>query len=138
MNVIRAALLVCPVLARGNSEVVPQVPADARSIERAVAAPDASDRDASTVETSLSIPPSARDAAEAQAAQSSVVESHRGQPVPIDILLLIDRSCSMGQLIAGDSRKWDLVRQALLDFTTAPGSAASGWGCRCFPTPPRK
>jgi hypothetical protein len=132
MNVIRAALLVCLVLACGNSAIAPQAPADARGNERAAASPDASDRDASTVETGLTLPPLSPDAAEAPPAASCVEESHRGQPVPLDILLLIDRSRSMGQLVGGD-RKWDLVRQALLDFTTAPGSAGIGVGVQLFP-----
>ena len=60
-------------------------------------------------------------------------QSHLAERVPLDLLLLLDRSRSMNQVLVGESRKWDLARQAFVDFIRAPASAPVGLGLQFFP-----
>jgi hypothetical protein len=65
-------------------------------------------------------------------------ESHAAQMVPLDLLLLVDSSGSMGQS-AGPSSKWKQATDALLSFIRDPSSAGLGVGIQFFPQlPPPK
>lgn len=57
-------------------------------------------------------------------------ETLRAEPVPLAILLLMDRSGSMSGI------KWDMARQAMIAFADTPGSAGSKLGLSVFPPDP--
>jgi hypothetical protein len=59
---------------------------------------------------------------------------HAAQPVPVDLLLLIDASSSMNDPVAGRT-KHALVRDALVSFVGDPRSAGLGVGLQYFPLP---
>jgi hypothetical protein len=55
-------------------------------------------------------------------------EAYMAERVPLDLLLLVDRSMSMQQ-----ANKWDLSRAALTSFVSDPRSAGLGVGLQFFP-----
>jgi hypothetical protein len=76
-------------------------------------------------------PEDAGDAAPAE--PTCAGESHRAQPVPLDVLLLLDRSGSMSRVIPGAGRKWDMVRQAIFAFIGSTSAAGLGVGLQLVP-----
>jgi len=62
-------------------------------------------------------------------------ESHAAEIVPLDLLLLFDKSGSMGQ-DAGGKSKWDMAREALSAFLQDNKSAGLGVGLQFFPIAP--
>jgi hypothetical protein len=60
---------------------------------------------------------------------------HAAQPVPVDLLLLVDGSSSMGEAVAGGRSKQVLVRDALISFVKDPRSTGLGIGLQYFPLP---
>ena len=68
-------------------------------------------------------------------------EVHKAQPIPLDLLLLVDTSASMSQPVdrggnpgaVGLRTKWDLVLDALVGFIKDPRSAGLGIGLHYFP-----
>jgi hypothetical protein len=58
------------------------------------------------------------------------------EPVPVDLLLLVDASSSMLDVAAGGRTKQELVRDALVAFVRDPRSAGLGVGLQYFPLPP--
>jgi hypothetical protein len=59
---------------------------------------------------------------------------HAAQPVPVDLLLLVDGSSSMGEA-AGTSTKLRMVREALVAFAGDARSAGLSIGLTFFPVP---
>ncbi len=57
-------------------------------------------------------------------------ETLSAEPVPLAILLVMDRSGSMTGV------KWDMARQAMIGFADTPGSAGSKLGLSVFPPDP--
>jgi hypothetical protein len=57
------------------------------------------------------------------------------QPVPVDLLLLVDASSSMLDVAPGGKTKQELVRDALVAFVRDPRSAGLGIGLQYFPLP---
>ena len=57
-------------------------------------------------------------------------ETLRAEPVPLAILLMMDRSGSMS------GAKWDMARQAMIGFADTPGSMGSKLGLSVFPQIP--
>lgn len=60
---------------------------------------------------------------------------HAAQPVPVDLLLLVDASSSMLQAVSGGRSKHEMVREALAAFVRDPRSAGMGVGLQFFPLP---
>ena len=65
-------------------------------------------------------------------------EIHKAEQKPLDVLLLVDRSQSMNVPVIPGSRKWDLVREALLKFLGEPATARIGVGLQFFPNAPTR
>ena len=63
-----------------------------------------------------------------------VAETHAGQQIPVDLLLLTDSSSSMLEMVGGRT-KWSAVQEALLKFVRDPRSAGLGVGLQFFPQP---
>ena len=82
--------------------------------------------DASVVEAGSGPLPDERTCAE---------QVHAAQPVPVDLLLLVDASSSMADVVAGGRSKQALVRDALVAFVGDPRSAGLGIGLQYFPLP---
>jgi hypothetical protein len=59
-------------------------------------------------------------------------EAHQAEVVPLDLLVLMDASSSMGQL-AGMRSKWETAQSALSAFIRDPSSAGLGMGLQFFP-----
>jgi hypothetical protein len=68
----------------------------------------------------------------APAGESCAEEAHTAQLVPLDLLLLVDTSASMNQLVAARS-KWLRAIDALQAFVRDPKSAGLGVGLQFFP-----
>jgi hypothetical protein len=63
-----------------------------------------------------------------------VEEAVRGEPLPVDLLLVLDASASMNYYAApGVGTRWELVQQALIDFARDARSAGLGVGFQTFP-----
>jgi hypothetical protein len=65
-------------------------------------------------------------------AASCATESHEAVMVPLDLLLLVDTSGSMGEG-AGAETKWTMTRTALTSFWKDGRSAGMGLGLQFFP-----
>lgn len=59
-------------------------------------------------------------------------EAHRAQMVPLDLLLLVDTSGSMNEMVATQT-KWVMANNALQAFVKDPKSAGIGLGLQFFP-----
>ena len=59
-------------------------------------------------------------------------QAHQAERIPVDLLLLVDTSGSMGQEFAGRP-KWGMVNDALTAFLGDPMSAGLGVGLATFP-----
>jgi Mg-chelatase subunit ChlD len=59
-------------------------------------------------------------------------QAHQAERIPVDLLLLVDTSGSMGQEFAGRP-KWGMVNDALMAFLGDPMSAGLGVGLATFP-----
>jgi hypothetical protein len=57
-------------------------------------------------------------------------ETHSGKQIPVDLMLLVDRSGSMDE-----TGKWDSVTGALASFVQSPGAVGIGVGLNFFPPP---
>jgi hypothetical protein len=68
--------------------------------------------------------------------QKCAEDVHQAEQVPLDLLLLVDTSGSMGKS-TGMSTKWALVHDALVGFVKDPKSAGLGVGLQFFPLDPR-
>jgi Mg-chelatase subunit ChlD len=67
-------------------------------------------------------------------ADSCGAESHEATRVPVDLLLLVDVSSSMANVVAGGTRsKWDIAREALLAFLSDPRSQGLNIAMQFFP-----
>ncbi len=61
-------------------------------------------------------------------------ESHEGRRVPVDLLLLVDVSSSMANVVAGGTQsKWDIARESLLAFLRDPRSDGLQIGLQFLP-----
>jgi hypothetical protein len=83
-------------------------------------------------------PPAVADAGAAPTGpgQTCAEEIQKAEQVPVDLLLTVDASSSMGgTAMPGAPSKYELVRQALLAFVRDPGSAGLGVGMQFFPQP---
>jgi hypothetical protein len=61
-------------------------------------------------------------------------ESQAAKRVPVDLLLLVDRSFSMAtRTSAGGKSKWEMAQEALTGFIKDPKSAGLGVGLQYFP-----
>ncbi len=69
----------------------------------------------------------------ASAPRACAEEAHQAQIAPLDLLLLVDASGSMGDPV-GMSTKWDTARAALSAFVQDPRSAGLGVGLQFFPS----
>ena len=58
--------------------------------------------------------------------------SHRGEQIPLDMYIMFDQSGSMDQE-AGNTSRWNAVKDALTTFVQSPESAAIGIGIQYFP-----
>jgi hypothetical protein len=66
--------------------------------------------------------------------QACATEVHQAQHLPVDLLLLLDSSSSMEEMVPGDPRrKGDLVTDALTSFVKDAASAGLGVGLQLFP-----
>jgi hypothetical protein len=65
-------------------------------------------------------------------------ESHEARRLPLDLLLLVDVSSSMANVVAGGTQsKWDIAREALLGFLRDPRTDGLQIALQFFPcTPP--
>jgi hypothetical protein len=61
-------------------------------------------------------------------------ESYRGEPVPLDLMLLVDGSSSMLSMVNGRT-KWAQVADAMNEFVSDPRSAGLGVGLQFVPLP---
>jgi hypothetical protein len=62
-------------------------------------------------------------------------EIQKADLVPVDLVLLVDSSDSMGHAVVGTTTKWQLISQAVRDFAHDPRSAGLGVGLQFFPQP---
>lgn len=62
-------------------------------------------------------------------------ETLAAEPVPLAMLLVMDRSGSMNSPTTPPS-KWDMARQAMISFADTPGAAGSKLGLTLFPPDP--
>ena len=82
--------------------------------------------------------PGPADAAAPPAAvgETCAEDVQKADRAPVDLLLTIDASGSMGSMVDGHRQpKYTLVKQALLHFVRDPGSAGLGLGVQFFPLP---
>jgi Mg-chelatase subunit ChlD len=87
---------------------------------------------------SLSIPDAASTGADMSPAAptSCAAEAHKAEAVPLDLMLLVDASGSMGELVGrGMPSKWTLSQGALTSFLQDPKTAGLGIGLSFFPKP---
>jgi hypothetical protein len=69
--------------------------------------------------------------------EKCAAESQAAKQVPVDLLLLVDRSGSMTYKVsAGGKSKWELAQEALITFIKDPKSAGLGVGLQYFPLVP--
>jgi hypothetical protein len=79
-------------------------------------------------------PVDARSAPDVGPEPSCAADSFKAERLPLDLLLLLDRSGSMADAVtAGGKRKWQLAQEALVAFLADPGSAGLGVGLQLFP-----
>lgn len=78
----------------------------------------------------LSWPPEAAPSTDALACAETRVQA---QPLPLDMLWLVDSSGSMSDLIAPGLSKWSAVASALTNFARDPASSGIGIGVQYFP-----
>jgi hypothetical protein len=57
----------------------------------------------------------------------------KGESLPLDIYVLLDKSSSMMEVTPSGFPKWDLIRAALESFLGDPGSTGIGIGLQYFP-----
>jgi hypothetical protein len=65
--------------------------------------------------------------------EKCAAQSAAAKQVPIDLLLLIDRSGSMNSAVPGGRSKWELAQNALVTFVKDNKSAGLGVGIQYFP-----
>jgi hypothetical protein len=66
--------------------------------------------------------------------QTCAAQAFTAERLPLDIVMLVDASRSMSELVAGtQSIKWQLIQDALFAFARDPGSAGLGIGLQFFP-----
>jgi hypothetical protein len=66
--------------------------------------------------------------------QACVPEVHQAQRLPVDLLVVLDSSSSMEEMVPGDLRtKGELVTDALTSFVKDPASAGLAVGLQLFP-----
>ena len=70
-----------------------------------------------------------------QGSCSCASETQQGNPVPLDVFLMIDRSSSMSSLVVGGGTRWTAVTTALTAFFDDPQNAAVGVGMQYFALP---
>jgi hypothetical protein len=66
-------------------------------------------------------------------ASTCATQVHVAELAPVDLLLLVDTSSSMGER-SGTETKWDKARDSLRAFVSDPASAGLGVGMMFFPT----
>jgi hypothetical protein len=66
-------------------------------------------------------------------AAGCAADTHEGEQLPLDLVVMLDRSGSMTEDTAAGPTKWEAVTQALTSFVTAPTSAGLGVGLQYFP-----
>jgi Mg-chelatase subunit ChlD len=66
-------------------------------------------------------------------AATCATQMHVAERAPVDLLLLVDTSSSMGER-SGTQTKWDKARDSLRAFVSDPASAGLGVGMMFFPT----
>jgi hypothetical protein len=66
-------------------------------------------------------------------AATCATQVHVAERAPVDLLLLVDTSKSMGEM-SGTQSKWDKARDSLRTFVSDPASAGLGVGMMFFPT----
>ena len=110
--------------------VTSRLPADAAAPEHDGGSFTFTPGDAGNVESGLGSVPDERTCSE---------QVHAAQPVPVDLLLLVDASSSMldkvTDKVTGGPSKHALVRDALVAFVNDPRSAGLGIGLQYFPLP---
>jgi Mg-chelatase subunit ChlD len=91
-------------------------------------------RDAgSSLDFGFAVPDTAA-SAEETGEQSCATESQRSERVPLDLLLLVDVSSSMANVVAGGTRsKWDIAHEALTSFLRDPMSSGLNVALHFFP-----
>lgn len=57
----------------------------------------------------------------------------KGEALPLDMYVLLDKSSSMTETTSTGATKWDAIRAALESFLDDPGSAGIGVGLQYFP-----
>ena len=57
----------------------------------------------------------------------------KGESLPLDMYVLLDKSSSMMEVTPSGFPKWDLIRAALESFLNDPGSSGIGIGLQYFP-----
>jgi len=57
----------------------------------------------------------------------------KGETVPLDMYVLLDKSSSMTEMTGTGATKWDAIRSALESFVNDPASAGLGVGLQYFP-----
>lgn len=60
-------------------------------------------------------------------------ETLKGEALPLDIHIMLDRSGSMAGAVQGNKTKWSSVKDALKGFINDPNSAGVGVGMQIFP-----
>jgi hypothetical protein len=74
------------------------------------------------------------DAAAAVDAGSCAFQSFAAERLPLDLVVLVDASASMGETVPMSTRtKWEMVQEALGAFLRDPGSAGMAIGLQFFP-----
>ena len=77
------------------------------------------------------------DAAAPPASGTCAAEVRQAGRLPVDLLFVVDKSQSMDLPVGMAGSQWDLVREALMKFVTAPQSAELGVGLQLFPLVPK-
>jgi hypothetical protein len=68
------------------------------------------------------------------AGPACVEEAHKAEPVPVDLMLLVDASGSMSSRVGeGPATKWTIAQDALASFVRDGRSAGLGMGLQFFP-----
>jgi hypothetical protein len=68
----------------------------------------------------------------APSSQTCAEEAHRAEIVPLDLMILVDSSASMGDA-AGAGSKWEAAQSALSAFVRDPRSSGLGVGLQFYP-----
>lgn len=64
---------------------------------------------------------------------SCYAQVRKGESLPLDMYVLLDKSSSMMEVTPSGFPKWDLIRAALESFLKDPGSTGIGIGLQYFP-----